>query len=700
MTDKKNNKNQTSNLIPYHGSEKLLNHIQTLFGKNMKDIMVIYFEYVDSYIFKMAENADSHHDQRSYFESLKSIRVHKFNVLTSFLTTIKQTFKYYEAKNFDYFETKITEPVSNKTITESIDKNDIEEKLAQNTLVQRFDGVYQEDLIAFKRRFTLLIGHSLEPHHIPVCPYVLILSFAKSIRLLHLDLEIKLVLYKLFESNVLDKIEVVYQDINKYLHDNGIVPGIKNQILTEKFNKESKEEKRLQPSSKEQDEPLKNYKSIYDVLLNLQIKLIKDLSDASTLEISPIDIKNALFIQFKRSRFKNKGQILGQSDKDAINLITMMFQLVSGDRNIPTEFKLLLTKLHIPFIKAAMLDKSLLTNKQHPAQVILTSISKASIGWNKEKDKNNNFINNASKVIANIVEEEKLDQKFFTKQLNGYQKFINEQKNEFKIEQNRIENKLKGRDRIVNAMKAVEALLNHKTHNVELPTLIHKMLYGARKNVLVLILVRHSDTSDEYLLKINFIDDLIETIQSEKYEIILKKIIEKLSLEYAEGLKLVAYDGDGLIAKVNEFSQCLLNIHKIESESNEEDWQEKTDDVPGLLTAKAPDDQSKIKISNTKVYSKDSDRDSPNVSEEPVKKQCVLTGLNQKDKDLINKIPIGAWFEFKRGDKNPVKAQLSWISPKTGMYLFVNSRGLKVSGLLPKELVVAIRSKNIISAKK
>ncbi len=698
MTDKNNNKNVEANLKPFQGSDKLLNHIQTVFGKSMKDIMVIYFSQVDSHLFEMAEKAGNHTKQKSYFESLKSIRVHKFNVLTSFLSTLKNTFKLFEERNFNYFEAKITGEVKKiKAITASVDKSDIEEKLVQNALIEKFDETYKEDLVAFMPRFAVLNASPIESHHIPICPHVLVSAFAKSIRLLHLDLEIKLVLYQLFESSVLDKLVDVYQDTNKYLHDNGILPGINNQMMIEKLKKGIKKVKlkesipnKNKVKSKNQNSFI-NYDSICDVLLNLQIKMIKDLSGKDPIEISPIDIKNALLIQFKRARFKNKNQGLSQPDKDAINLITMMFQLVSGDRNIPADIKMLLTKLHIPYIKAALTDKTLLTNKLHPAQLILVLITKASVGWSKQKDKDNVFINKVDKVIANIVERDKLDQVFFAKQLATYKVFIDKQKNEFKLEQSRVENKLKGRDRIVNAMKTVEALLAHKVNNVELPALIKNMLLGAWKNLLVLLLVRHSDTSDEYLVKINFIDELIETIQSEQYEVIIKKRIEKLCLEYAEGLKLVAYNGEGLENKVDEFKQCLIVAHQLRSTPEQLDKVTEIDSSDG---------QPQADEAMTRIYSKVTDRDIQTVQEQTEQteqhKEYTLIGLNKKDKNFINQISIGTWFEFKRSYKNSVKAQLSWASPKTGMFLFVNARGLKVVDKMPKDLVKGLQDRSIV----
>lgn len=694
MTDNNNNKSQATNLKPFHGSDKLLNHIQTVFGKSMKDIMVVYFKHIDSHLYNMAEKSGSHNIQKSHFESLKSIRVHKFNVLTSFLSTLKQTFKLFEEKNFNYFDAKITDAVKkNKTITASIDKSDIEEKLLQNTLIEKYDHIYHDDLIALKSRFAVLNASTMESHHIPVCPHVLVSAFAKSIRLLHLDLEIKLVLYQLFEVKVLSKIVGAYQNINKYLHDNGILPGINNQILTEKIKKGIKNNLPKQSASdksragSKRGDSFVNYDSICDVLLNLQIKLIKDLSSNNPVDITPVDIKNSLLIQFKRPRFKDKNQILSQPDKDAINLITMMFQLVSGDRNIPADIRRILTKLHIPYIKAAMTDTTLLTNKQHPAQLLLALITKASVGWSKQKDKGNKYIQMVDKVIADIVEQNKLSPAFFVKQLKKYQNFIDEQKNEFKLEQNRVENKLKGRDRIVSAMKTVEALLTHKISHVELPSKIRNILLGAWKNLLVLLLVRHSDTSDEYLLRVNFIDELIETIQSGQYEVILKKRIEKLCLEYSEGLALVAYWGEGQESKVTDFKQCLFDIHQFGNKPAE------TKQVEDIDSSKV---ESKTDQEMTKIYSKVTDTDIQSVPEQVVKKEYTLKGLKPSEKELINQIPIGSWFEFKRGNKNPVKAQLSWTSPKTGIFLFVNARGLKVVDKMPKDLLKGLHDKSIV----
>jgi hypothetical protein len=45
---------------------------------------------------------------------------------------------------------------------------------------------------------------------------------------------------------------------------------------------------------------------------------------------------------------------------------------------------------------------------------------------------------------------------------------------------------------------------------------------------------------------------------------------------------------------------------------------------------------------------------------------------------IARELKVGTWFEFVDAEGGRDRAKLSWISPISGKYLFVNSRGLKV----------------------
>ena len=53
-------------------------------------------------------------------------------------------------------------------------------------------------------------------------------------------------------------------------------------------------------------------------------------------------------------------------------------------------------------------------------------------------------------------------------------------------------------------------------------------------------------------------------------------------------------------------------------------------------------------------------------------------------------LPPGPWLEFSLTEDNLTRAKLSWISPMSGRYLFVNRRGLKVADYSPQDLAILL----------
>ncbi|VAW42148.1 hypothetical protein MNBD_GAMMA01-713 [hydrothermal vent metagenome] len=650
---------------PFHGADKLLSHIHSTFGHGIKAIMMSYFDTVEKLLLEMAEKAGSSSRGKLYLESARSIKIHKLNVLSSFLSTIKQTFVLFENNKFNYFKNKTNKTAKqNNLISTSFDRNDVNEKLVQNTLIHKSESIHKNHLLAFEKRFSCLIATALEPYHIPIGPYVLVSAFAKSIRLLHLELNIKLILYKHFEHGVMTQISNLYKEVNQYLNSNGIVTGLENNIVTTQPGSPNSQIVHSHPS-------IVDKKPILTILTTVQQQVLKDITINTPNTVAPVGIKNTLLRQLKS---------INQHNKDTINLVTMLFQSIAEDRDVPLLVRAILIKLYIPYLQAAILDSNLLANKQHPAQLLLEEISSTSIGWSVELDIGKKFINQINNTIDVILSASDLNEIFFNNLLRTYQKFIRQHKNDFKVEQQRIKDKSMGRIKIAAAMRTVDALLAHKMENVSIPAPISNILLGSWRNLLTLLLVRHSNTSEQYLCGIKFVDSLIDILKSTKqHDIVIQNQIENLCKEYEEGLKLVAYNGSELTDKINELSQCLLNLFKPDTKNvqiNSAVKKETSDSVTTKRYTKIADRYHK----STKKILTSSDN---------------LKGLSSKDIELVGSIKIGMWFEFTRKNNSPVKAQLSWTNPKSGKLLFVNSRGLKVTDKTSKELVSGLKDKSI-----
>jgi len=680
MVDKNNIKtNESTTADSIGGARDLLNQIYLGFCHGLKPLMISYFDAIDDILFEMAEKAGSDKKQKLYFESLKSIRIHKFNVLSSFLGSIKQVFNLFEEKEFEYFEEKVT--TATKTTdsdTAPFDKNDVDEKLTQNSLIHKFEISYKDQLFIFDRQFSELISSSLRPHFVPVGPYVIVSMFAKSIRLLHLDLNIKLILYKHFELTVMTKIKGLYQQINQQFIDSKTVADVLPRSSTAYSAKGTKHVPKViaTPKMTASSRFTIDEKTIIKELNSLYQELFNDKKKDN--EVTPLVIQKALMVQLERIQL-NDNRRANHHDVDTINLMTMLFQLIAEDENIPESIQKVVVKLQIPYLKAAIKDKEFLGDKHHPAKKLLEFIAKTSIGWSMKLDADMEFINNINITVNSIVEKKNLTTAFFDSVLKNYQEFIKIQKNDFEKEQERIKIKEMGRNKIAYAMKTVDALLTLKLENVTMPAEIKSIVLGPWKNLLSLLLVRYSNTSKKYLRMVTFIDDLIKVVESKQFNLIIKTNIEKLLEIYQEGLELVAYNGDELIKRKNNFKQSLLKIHKLD-----EDSKNKLIEENELL--------NKVK---TKTYGKIPK--SFNQSEESTKTIIPdFKGFSKEDVKLLEMFKLGIWAEFPRPNNSPVKAQLSWISPSSGKYIFVNSRGLKVTDKNLKQLVSGLKDDSII----
>ncbi|VAW48179.1 hypothetical protein MNBD_GAMMA03-850, partial [hydrothermal vent metagenome] len=235
MTDKKEkiislNKNKEHKETYTLG--ELLPQIFTSFAKDLKPKLITCFELLDDTLFDLAEKAESNKNQTLYFESMRQVRKSRGKMFSVFFNSIKSTFRSFKKSEFDFFEVDASYNKKTKSLALSlIDEKELDETLAKSNLINKSEMAYHRHLFAFRKRFSLLAsGTKLKVNQIPISPYVLVNSFAKCISSLDLEVTLKLIMYKLFERNVMGQLNEPYNHINNFLADKGIIPEIKYNI--------------------------------------------------------------------------------------------------------------------------------------------------------------------------------------------------------------------------------------------------------------------------------------------------------------------------------------------------------------------------------------------------------------------------------------------------------------------------------------
>jgi len=708
----------------------LLPKIFTKFAKDLQPKMIAYFESLDDTLFDMAEKAESNQNQTMYFETMRNIRKSRKQMNADFFYSIKSTFQKFKNNSFDYFDPEVGYNPEFKTLSLSlVDEKELDETLAKTNLIDKSEMVYHRHIFAFKKRFSILAsGTLLKENQIPISPYVLVNSFAKCIAQLDIEVTLKLIMYKLFERNIMAQLNDTYSHINEFLTNKGIIPEIKYHVgqqgrsanspissspkvaVPNQTNEQVSDGNNRVPNNnievtnnpgvidpnyqlisqlfKHSHQPTDNNNvsnnnafahtttvatpmtnidmgSMINALTSLQNNIF---NKTNTINKSPTEIKDELIKQMHELDSTTIDQKVKQKDEDTIDLVGMLFQFIVDDRNLPDAIQVILAKLQIPYLKIALRDRNLFADKEHPARKLLNKLSVASIGWSSESDKNNLFILKIEQITHKILEVEEYSNKFYLSLLAHFQQFLSKLKKKSDVAQKRSKERTIGQEKIYKAKSQSAQLLVDKMSNISMPVLIRDLLLGEWANVLVLMHLRHGTKSTEYQEKVKFIDLLIQYSQTGTDNKVTEQMIKKVTEIYDAGLKIVAFNPKELSDKLHKLIECLNKIHDINPNKTNDKDVELVDSKKILQLSDLRDKHKIVQYIEEIIEPKNSD---------------TQEDLEEKFLKLADSLKIGTWLEFIKDENDvnvdTIRAKLSWISPITAKYLFVNSRGLKIT---------------------
>ncbi|MFK8013111.1 MAG: DUF1631 domain-containing protein [Marinicellaceae bacterium] len=714
----------------------LLPQIFSSFAKDLKPRLIACFESLDDTLFDLSEKAESNQNQTLYFESMRDIRKQRNKIFSRFFDSIKFSFKQFKNNKYEFFEQDVGYNPEIKSLSLTlVDEKELDETLAKTNLINKSDMAYHRHIFAFEKRFSVLAsGTKLKSNQIPLCPHVIVNSFALSINKIEIDVRLKLIMYKLFERNIMGQLNSIYTEINDFLANKGIVPEITynlgqrntqqpvtannqsanasdanvvhNQAPVENNPIYSDPSSKVNPShvdpnyqvisqlfshSRQQSSPqvnqplnpgsenthfesASNNSSVSNIDLGSMINALSSLQNNlfknnEYVNKSPTEIKEQLIKQLHESDSSTIEQKVKQKDEDTIDLVGMLFQFIVDDRNLPNDIQVILAKLQIPYLKIALKNRNVFADKTHPARELLDKLSVASVGWTKETDKNNIFLSKLETIVHEILDLEEYDNDFYSTQLKNFNHFLEKLKKKSDVAQKRSQEKTLGQDKINNAKETSAQLLVRKMKNKQMPSTIRNILLGEWSNVLVLMHLRYGSKSKEFLEKIHFVDLLIKYSSPDETTKITKQIINKITEKYKTGLNVVAYNPKESIDKQHELLTCLQKLHGIDNDSN--------------ITVEIIPPEEILKLSDIRKK-----HEIVEFIEEIIepKEQSENGEPEQKYMEIIDSLKIGTWLELIIEENKTIRAKLSWKSPITSKYLFVNSRGIKITDKSKKDL--------------
>ncbi len=420
---------------------------------------------------------------------------------------------------------------------------------------------------------------------------------------------------------------------------------------------------------------------LVDLLSRLQehqpkSKLSEDDSSPSVTEVRT-GIRNNLKSDEK------KVEAVRQADEDVINLVSMLFDFILDDDDLPTAMKALLGRLQIPLLKVAIIDKSFFNAEKHKARQLLNLLAKAGIGWNQKDQGGDALYAKIEEVVFRILNEFISDLEIFDELFKEFSEFYEQQQKRTESIDKRTREAEEGRARADMARAMVQQTLNRRLTGRQLPLVVVKLLQEGWKHVLYINCLKEGTESEPWKQAVKVVDAVVWSVipqSGAEWIARLKNVSPKLMNSLRKGLAAVNYDAlatESLLKELADVHNELMGGHVMPTVTVLDPESAKETAPSGNTISAEQINNSQASAATTVVLPTDSLQ--PAMAE-------TLSSDNEHLKK-VNQLNVGSWVEFiqtDRRDRHKLVARIRSVDK----LIFANRRGIKVAEMTAMKLAV------------
>lgn len=698
------------------------------------------FTQADSTLFNCAEKAENNQIQEMFFESIREVRKQHLLIERAFLQNI--------SSQFDGFINGSTqlEHSSEKIDANSlslVQNDDFEESLLVTSMSKKTSERCMEALYGIEQRLALINSGKKPGDNSPLAPAVIANGFYTALASGSFTLQIKTILYMLFEQFVMRELDDFYAATNKLFIEAGVLPNLKYSTAQHKTANAPATASQIEQAAQVVQEPKQGHTepqnsttasfsnhqpytsslsdsstphtagaalqqgtedhSAMDESTRLQAETINTLlslyrqqqTDAlpdgiasiSTLvpqnsaqqysipqllssltqlqkqtaeqaqqqfNIQTVEsIKHNLVKQLKTLRDTDADHKIPEQHVNTIDLVGMLFNFIIEDASLSDASKTILSNLHSLYLQVALQDKSLFTRHQHPARKLLNGMAQAGVMYCGVSEEN--ALQQKMKfTVSQALQSFNGDSALFEYLLQDFNTFVDALKQRVELREKRAVEAAKGRDKLLAARNQARALVDSLVERFPPPTVIRNFLKHTWVDVLVFAFLRHGPASKQWqryaevAQQLAWSGTLLESAEQKHLEEIRIELLEDLR----KGLDLLGSHHPDMIRKL--LQDLVACQHAVQARQT-------------ILA-----EQINPKLLESPL--------STMLGEDAALLACPPTGsISAKAQELasqLERIDFGTWFEF---DTPPAILKLSWFSPTTRNYMFVDSSGQRVA---------------------
>ena len=353
---------------------------------------------------------------------------------------------------------------------------------------------------------------------------------------------------------------------------------------------------------------------------------------------------------------------LPAADTNVIELVGMLFEYMLLEENLPNLVKALLSRLHTPMLKVAVVDRQFFTRAQHPARKLLNNMTAAGKRWVEENNIERGIFPKMKEIVDRVLIEFEEDVGIFELFLQDFDRTVDELRQRARLVEKRNAEAADGQDKLQAARTRAQQELATLSAGKPIDQTAGDFLQRIWADKLTFILLRNSDGDKcaewhkAVALAQRFIDSLTPPT-SEQTRQKRQQALPALQQELREQTSMMQQvDKEKLLARLFE----------IQTET---------------LKRAVPARNSAAITTPPAVQAKPAPAEAPQQEHEQPLTAAQKTAIAQ-----LHSIPFGTWFEFRADGNAPQRAKLSWRSTITEKFMFVDHMGVKALVVSMREL--------------
>ncbi|WP_159931245.1 DUF1631 domain-containing protein [Oceanicoccus sp. KOV_DT_Chl] len=698
---------------------ELLNHCRDHAHKFYGDLFMAAEKTISDMLFEQAEQSTSNDDQRRYFEAMQQLKANSGVMQTTFQQALKKSYQAF-VDGLDQ-EISIDEAIDANSLT-LVQRDDLEDELAISVIVSKSNSRNSETLWKLNRRLAVLRGgKNVSDETNPFGPAKVCAAAQQAVTQLSFDSKTKIMIYKQLGKVFVLSFAKELDGLNSLLVEKGILANLRFSAAAQSSQQSTQSTTPASDSTEQESvvEPAQNIahqQQLYSAIRQLQSNLgprtetaggvsfagiPNDGSEGGKETFSAVDyalalsaiqqskaflsaasqnrslaaekVEEQLFHRLSQQSDPTARHKMSQGDADTVDLVGMIFRYMLDDANLHDAVKSLLSHLHTPYLKLALMDKTFLDNYQHSARVLLNTMADIGGKWVKE-DNDRTVLPKIKSIVETVLKGFIDDAGIFDQLLEDFLRFKDNLEKRSRMVEKRNTESQQGLEKLeLSKQRAVDEITS-RLQQADIPEKIATLLHKPWADFLAFNLLRHGDQSLTWQSALKVVDGVVWSVRpaavaNNKAD--FQRHQTDLEQSVSEGLQTIGYDPEaskGLLLALKEAQELAYHSSVMQEVADHNQKAEQSGSDKVAATAPQPPAEKTTTKATAKIIAKPKKPLAPPMPPLSEEEQSIVERLKE--------IAFGTWFEFDR-EKVVQSLKLAWYSKVTSHYMFVDQTGVK-----------------------